>query len=120
MTKIAIAGGNDNYLLEAALELTGETLDRLSIFKEKYGVTVLMEETCEEELIELAPEIPTDTHMVVVSDYLSGETKIDAVRAYNKSDIFDAYFDAGYDVEKIMAGYGRIKPNLFNDSAKDS
>ena len=59
-------------------------------------------------------ELPTDIHIVTYS--VGGETYFDAVRAYTKVDIFDAYYDKlktiGTLIE-IRSGYGHIRPNLY-------
>ena len=112
-TKIAIAGGNDNYLLEALHE--GQTIDFQTIWAEKYSVQVLMEQTSEQEIHDLSKELPTDTHYVVgISP--AGDVINEAVRAYNKVDIFDAYCDAGYKITSITNGYGSVKPKLWVSS----
>jgi len=68
-------------------------------------------------------ELPTDVHLVKYS--IGNKTFHDAVRAYTKVDIFDAYYDKldGQGViHSIVSGYGRIKPKLYGkiQSAKDS
>jgi len=75
-----------------------------------------MQETSHEELCDLDYDLPTDTHLVrYEKDF---QIMFDAVRAYKMSDIFDAYYDAGFSVQEICHGYGRIKPQLFQDSKK--
>jgi hypothetical protein len=75
---------------------------------------LLMQETSHDELRDLDSDLPTDTHLVrVEKDF---QIRIDAVRAYRMSDIFDAYHDAGYTVQEIKQGYGRIKPKLFQNA----
>ena len=114
-TKIAIAGGNDNYLVEAYQ--AGQTIDFQTIWAEKYSVQVLMEQTSEQEIHDLSKELPTDTHYVVgISP--AGDHIYEAVRAYNKVDIFDAYCDAGYEITKIQNGFGSVKPKLYNTQSK--
>lgn len=82
---------------------------------EKYGIVLLMQETSEEELADLDGELPTDTHLVryVLPE---GDVGCDAVRAFTKVDIFDAYHDARLTVLEIKSGWGRIKPKLFTDA----
>ena len=116
MTKIAIAGGNDNHCLDLALA-NPEAETNFAEALPKYGVVLLMQETSHEELEDLASELPTDTHLVAYY-YPDGTAGFDAVRAYSKADIFDAYHDSGLRVRVIFNGYGNIKPKLFNDSKK--
>ena len=116
MTKIAIAGGNDNYCLDLALA----NPDSETNFAEalpSYGVVLLMQETSHEELVDLNKELPTDCHRVDYR-YPDGAVGCDAVRSYSKADIFDAYHDSGLTVLDIVNGYGAIKPKLFVDSTK--
>ena len=57
MTKIAIAGGNDNYCLDLALA----NPDSETNFAEalpSYGVVLLMQETSHEELVDLNKDLP--------------------------------------------------------------
>ena len=65
-------------------------------------------------------ELPTDIHIVEYEN--EGKLYSDAVRAYKKSDIFDAYYDklkeTGGKIISITNGYGRIKPNMYK-SAKE-
>ena len=79
-TKIAIAGGNDNYLIEAYQ--AGQTSADIK------GISA------------------------------AGDHIYEAVRAYSKADIFDAYHDAGYKITSITSGYGSIKPKLYNTQSK--
>ena len=59
--------------------------------------------------------LPTDIHMVMY--VLEGKTLYDAVRAYTKVDIFDAYHDKlkpqNGSVLDIRSGYGNVRPNLY-------
>ena len=59
--------------------------------------------------------LPTDMHVVMY--VLEGKTLYDAVRAYTKVDIFDAYHDKlkpqNGSVLDIRSGYGNIRPNLY-------
>lgn len=105
-------GTNANHFLEAALDLSvspgPEFADTLSL----YGAHHLMSETSESEVTDLSSDLPTDTHLVTfrTSD---GAVSCDAVRSFNKSDIFDGYSDAGFTVISIKSGYGSIKPKLY-------
>ena len=116
MTKIAIAGGNDNYCLELAL-VNPDTETNLAEALPSYGVVLLMQETSHEELVDLNKDLPTDCHLVTYK-YPDGTAGADAVRSYSKADIFDAYHDSGLRVISIANGYGAVKPKLFVDSAK--
>ena len=53
---------------------------------------------------------------------MRSELKIDAVRSYKMSDIFDGYYDYGIKtIESIESGFGSIKPKLYNSTPpKDS
>ena len=59
--------------------------------------------------------LPSDTHIVMY--VLEGKTLYDAVRAYTKVDIFDAYHDKlkpqKGSVLDIRSGYGNVRPNLY-------
>lgn len=81
-------------------------------------IIVLMEQTSEEEVKDLASELPSDLHLV---EYIKdGEFQIDGVRAFSRVDIFDFYYDylketsEQFEIKAIKNGYGRIKPRLFN------
>lgn len=69
--------------------------------------TLLLEETSENEIRDLEKDLPTDLYLVVTDQGVYG------VRAWKSSDIFDSFFDEGHQVQEIRAGFGRIKPNLF-------
>ena len=59
-------------------------------------------------------ELPTDVHIVTYT--VAGETFYDAVRAYTKVDIFDAYYDKLKSIgtiKDIKSGLGKIRPNLY-------
>ena len=75
---------------------------------------LLMQKTSHREMIDIASDLPTDTHLVVAER--NSEVIVDAVRSYRMSSIFDAYHDAGYSVKEIRPGYGRINPKFFTDS----
>ena len=65
-------------------------------------------------------QLPTDVHIVTYS--VGGEKYFDAVRAYNKVDIFDAYYDKLKGIgtiHSIKSGYGRIKPKLYGKIKTD-
>ncbi len=116
----AIPGGNDNYILNAALNgiQEGDVTGAPDVF-EQYGIVKLMEETSEQELIDLAADLPTDTHLVSYRT-AEGAMGADAVRAYKMSDLFDYYHDVGYEVLAITNGFGNVKPKLFQDAKKAS
>ena len=79
----------------------------------KYDVILVRENTDEESIVMDQKNLPTDIHLIKYDD--EGTIKIDAVRAFRMSDIFDAYWDIGSkSVIFIKAGYGCIKPNLYN------
>ena len=59
-------------------------------------------------------QLPTDVHIITFTK--DGERQFDAVRAYTKVDIFDAYYDKlgkNNPIHSIESGYGRIKPKLY-------
>jgi len=59
-------------------------------------------------------ELPTDVHIVTYT--VAGDTYYDAVRAYTKVDIFDAYYDKLKSIgtiKDIKSGLGKIRPNLY-------
>ena len=65
-------------------------------------------------------DLPTDVHLVKYT--VAGEVIYDAVRAYAKVDIFDAYYDKLKDIGKINqinSGYGKIKPKLYGKIKSD-
>jgi hypothetical protein len=79
---------------------------------------LLMQQTSHEEMTDLVSDLPTDTHLVrAEKDF---QISIDAVRSYRMSSIFDAYYDAGYTVQEIRQGYGRISPKLFINSTNET
>ena len=64
--------------------------------------------------------LPTDIHIICFTK--DGTKQYDAVRAYTKVDIFDAYYDKlGKDnpIHSIESGYGRIKPVLYGKINKE-
>jgi len=61
-------------------------------------------------------KLPTDVHIITFTK--NGERQFDAVRAYTKVDIFDAYYDKLKGIgtiHSIERGYGRIKPKLYGN-----
>ena len=59
-------------------------------------------------------ELPTDVHIITYT--VAGDTYYDAVRAYTKVDIFDAYYDKLKSIgtlKDIKSGFGKIRPNLY-------
>jgi hypothetical protein len=61
-------------------------------------------------------KLPTDVHIITFTK--NGERQFDAVRAYTKVDIFDAYYDKLKGIgtiHSIESGYGRIKPKLYGN-----
>lgn len=84
-------------------------------YLEKYDVRFIASEVLSEEAVkDLDADLPSDTHLVF---YVGpdGSVLIDALRAYKRVDVFDAYFDAGQVVLDIKTGYGRIKPKLYTE-----
>lgn len=59
-------------------------------------------------------ELPTDLHIIRYS--VGSDMYFDAVRAYTKVDIFDAYYDKLRtigQIHEIRSGLGQIRPNLY-------
>lgn len=78
----------------------------------KSDVILVRENTDEKTIVLDSKELPTDIHLVEYTD--EGNTKIDAVRAFKMSDVFDAYYDFGVKtITSIRTGYGSIRPNLW-------
>jgi len=123
MTEAIIFGGNDNHVFDENLRSisTGEDFDHEKVAS-KYGVVLLMQGTSHDELVALAKDLPTDTHLVTFYWNDSPDVlEYDAVRAYKKSDIFDYYADQPKAfVTAIESGFGSIKPKLFQDTKKAS
>lgn len=113
-----VFGGNDNYCRSAVAGLAEDQEVNFAEVMPKYGLVLLMQETSQEELVDLNGDLPTDTHLVTYK-FSEGATGCDAVRAYKKSDIFDAYHDSGLQVLEIKSGFGAVKPKLFNDRKED-
>ena len=116
MSTFVHAGCNANHFLDAALETSESSLVDFPGILSKYGVQHLMAETSKEELVGLNGDIPTDTHLVTFRT-LDGTVTSDAVRAFTKVDIFDAYIDGGLAVISIESGFGSIKPKLYGTQA---
>ena len=116
MSTFVHAGGNAKHFLDAALETSESSLVDFPGILSKYGVQHLMAETSEQELVDLNGDIPTDTHLVTFRT-LDGSVASDAVRAFTKTDIFDAYNDGGLEVIGIKSGFGTIKPKLYGIQA---
>ncbi len=113
MSSFVHPGCNANHFVEAiALNAGNDSPTDFAGILAKYGVQHLMSETSREELVDLNGDIPTDTHLVVFRT-VDGAVSSDAVRAFTKADIFDAYNDSGLEVIKIESGFGTIKPKLY-------
>lgn len=87
----------------------------------KYDVILMMDGTTIETINGDSKNLPSDVHAVTYVE--DGVTKVDAVRAYKMSDIFDGYYDLGVkDIKSIESGFGSIKPKLYNPNPekKDS
>lgn len=82
-----------------------------------YDCHLVCEETSHEELRALDADLPSDTHLVRYMH--EGAEYVAAIRAYKKSDIFDALHDGGSTVLEITQGYGRIRPNVFGYQAPE-
>ncbi len=116
MSAFVHPGCNANHFLDAALESTESSLIDFPGILSKYGVQHLMSETSEQELVDLNGDLPTDTHLVTF-ETIGGPIVCDAVRAFTKTDIFDAYTDGGLTVLDIKSGFGAIKPKLYGIQA---
>mgnify|MGYP004406986337 CR=1 FL=1 len=112
MTTFIHPGTNANHFLEAAVDLEVEPTPEFATILSLYGVQHIMSETSENEVTDLSSELPTDTHLVTFR-FGDGAVSCDAVRAYTKCDIFDAYSDSGATVVSIQSGYGSVKPKLW-------
>jgi hypothetical protein len=84
----------------------------------KYDVNLLMENTTEETVRNEQSELPTDVHVVTYKGE-DGEQKVDAVRAYRMTDVFDGYYDRGITVLSISSGFGSVRPNLYGNKTKE-
>jgi len=86
------------------LEFTAKELNRIQILEQEINP-----DTFEHK------GLPSDTHVVMY--VVEGKTLYDAVRAYTKVDIFDAYHDKvkshNGSVLAINSGYGNVRPNMY-------
>ncbi len=86
------------------LEFTKQELNRIQILDQEINP-----DTFEHK------GLPSDTHVVMY--VVDGKTLYDAVRAYTKVDIFDAYHDKvkthNGSVLAINSGYGNVRPNMY-------
>ncbi|MAH29423.1 MAG: hypothetical protein CL959_01910 [Euryarchaeota archaeon] len=94
----------------------------------------MAEDTSHEELVALDADLPSDVHLVrywprsPLREQQAAAAGLDqddliavsGIRAFKMSDIFDALWDAGFDVLEITQGYGKIKPKLFGYQAPQS
>ena len=85
----------------------------------KYDVIMVYEDTTVDEIKNNSSKLPTDVHAVTYRE--DGKDKVDAVRSYKMSDIFDAYYDYGVrDFVSIKSGFGSIKPKLYQGQSNDN
>ena len=85
---------------------------------DKVKIQVVEQEICPDKFDD--SQLPTDVHIVTYS--VGGETYYDAIRAYSKVDIFDAYYDKLKGIgtiHTIRSGYGKIKPKLYGKIKTD-
>ena len=78
-----------------------------------YQIQMLKQDICPDTFDD--SQMPSDMHIITYE--MNGETVYDAVRAYKKVDIFDAYYDklkGQGTIISIKSGYGRVKPKLYN------
>lgn len=86
--------------------------------KELNKIQIHQQEICPDTFDD--KQLPTDMHIVHYS--VGGDNYYDAVRAYTKVDIFDAYYDKLHGIgtiHSIKSGYGRIKPKLYGKIKTD-
>ena len=84
----------------------------------KYDVIMMYEDTTVDDIKNDSSKLPTDVHAVTYKE--DGKEKVDAVRSYKMSDIFDAYYDYGVrDFVSIKSGFGSIKPKLYQVQKTD-
>ena len=78
----------------------------------------MMDSTTRADIENDSKNLPSDVHAI---EYVEdGITKVDAVRSYKMSDIFDAYYDYGIkQINSIVSGFGSIKPKLYNPEKKE-
>ena len=80
----------------------------------RFDVILMMENTTAIDVNNSSKDLPSDTHIVRYTDE-SGQVKLDAVRSYKMSDIFDGYYDYGIrTIQSIESGFGSIRPKLYN------
>ena len=92
-------------------------MTKIAEFK-KYDVSLLMDSTTIDIIRNDDKNLPTDVHAVTYIE--DGVTKVDAVRAYKMTDIFDAYWDFGIkSIQAIESGFGSIKPKLYQPDKKE-
>ena len=118
MTTFVHPGCNANHFLDAAIDLDVDPSPEFATILSLYGVRHLMSETSESEVVDLSSDLPTDTHLVTFR-FGDGAVSCDAVRAYTKCDIFDAYSDSGATVVSIQSGFGALRPKLFQNQSKE-
>ena len=83
----------------------------------KEPVIIHLERTTEAELRKLDADLPSDIHLVrYKKPTWKKKESISAIRAFRQVDIFDHLHDAGYAVLEIKSGFGRIRPNCFNNA----
>lgn len=83
----------------------------------KDPVIIHIESTSLEKLKKLDSELPSDIHLVrYKKPSWKKKQKVSAIRALRQVDIFDHLHDAGYAVLEIRSGFGRIRPNVFNNA----
>ena len=84
----------------------------------KHDVTLLLDSTTVKDIEADSKNLPSDVHVVTYVE--EGIEKVDAVRAYRKVDIFDAYYDFGIrTILAIESGFGSIRPNLYQTKKAD-
>ena len=88
-------------------------MKNLAEFVKPYECSLLLAVTSEADLRAKDAELPSDTYLVRYRIPGDDQEICSAFRAYKSVDIFDALFDAGYVVEEIRMGFGRIKPKLY-------
>ena len=84
----------------------------------KHDVILLLDSTTVKDVEDGSKNLPSDVHIVRYVE--EGVEKVDAVRAYRKTDIFDAYYDLCIkNIKEIVSGYGSIRPNMYQTEKKD-
>ena len=85
---------------------------------DKVKIQIVKQEICPDTFDDA--ELPTDVHIITYT--VGGDEYSDAIRAYTKTDIFDAYYDKlkGIgSIKSIRSGLGRIRPNLYGKIKSD-